>query len=46
MDGRILGKCGFYCGCCATYIKGGCKGCEEHRTGDWLLWKKESSKNR
>lgn len=35
MDDRILGKCGFYCGCCPTYIKGGCRGCmEEHQKGD------------
>lgn len=31
MDGKLLGKCGFYCGCCPTYIKGGCKGCTEER---------------
>ena len=21
MDEKLLGKCGFYCGCCPTYIK-------------------------
>lgn len=26
---QLLGKCGFYCGACPTYIKGGCSGCEE-----------------
>ena len=26
MDEKLLGKCGFYCGCCPTYIKGGCFG--------------------
>lgn len=32
---KLLGKCGFYCGFCATYIKDGCKGCmEEHNAGD------------
>ena len=31
MDEKLLGKCGFYCGYCPTYIKGGCKGCvDEH----------------
>ena len=35
MDEKLLGKCGFYCGCCPTYIKGGCKGCvDEHTEGD------------
>ena len=35
MDEKLLGKCGFCCGSCPTYIKGGCKGCmEEHTTGD------------
>ena len=37
MQENLLGKCGFYCGCCPTYIKGGCKGCmDEHSEGDWL----------
>ena len=35
MDEKLLGKCGFYCGACPTYINGGCRGCEgEHTTGD------------
>ena len=35
MDEKLLGKCGFYCGVCPTYIKGGCKGCmDEHTEGD------------
>lgn len=35
MNENLLGKCGFYCGCCPTYRSGGCKGClEEHQTGD------------
>ena len=35
MDERLLGRCGFYCGACPTYLKGGCPGCEEaHVTGD------------
>ena len=35
MDKSLLGKCGFYCGVCPTYIIGGCKGCmDEHAEGD------------
>lgn len=35
MEEKRLGKCGFYCGCCPTYINGNCKGCmDEHKTGD------------
>ena len=35
MQENLLGKCGFYCGCCPTYIKGGCEGCvDEHSEGD------------
>ena len=35
MNKELLGKCGFYCGACPTYIKGGCRGCEEeHTPGD------------
>ena len=35
MDEKLLGKCGFYCSACPTYIKGGCRGCEEeHSTSD------------
>ena len=35
MDESLLGRCGFYCGACPTYLKGGCPGCEEaHVTGD------------
>ena len=35
MQVNLLGKCGFYCGCCPTYIKGGCKGCvDEHSEGN------------
>lgn len=35
MDGSLLGKCGFFCGACPTYVKGNCKGCmEEHKAGD------------
>ena len=37
MKENLLGKCGFYCGCCPTYIKDGCKGCvDEHSEGDLL----------
>lgn len=35
MEETLLGKCGFYCGCCPTYFKGGCSGClKEHEAGD------------
>ena len=35
MDAKLLGKCGFYCGACPTYIAGNCKGCtQEHTKGD------------
>ena len=32
---EFLGKCGFYCGVCPTFLNGRCKGCEaEHSAGD------------
>ena len=32
---ELLGKCGFYCGTCPTYINENCNGCiEEHMEGD------------
>ena len=35
MDEELPGKCGFYCGACPTWLKGGCRGCErEHATGN------------
>ena len=35
MDKSLLGKCGFCCGVCPTYISGGCSGCvDEHAEGD------------
>lgn len=35
MDEKLSGRCGFYCGACPTYIKGGCHGREEeHTAGD------------
>lgn len=35
MDINLLGKCGFYCGACPTYIKKECRGClDEHAEGD------------
>ncbi len=35
MDEKLLGKCGFYCGVCPTYISGSCTGCvDEHTEGD------------
>ena len=34
-DAKLLGKCGFWCGACPTYLHGGCAGCiSEHKTGD------------
>ena len=35
MDEKLLGKCGFYCGACSTYLAGNCKGCmQEYTKGD------------
>lgn len=35
MNDALLGKCGFYCGACPTYLQGNCRGCvEAHETGD------------
>lgn len=35
MNEQLLGKCGFYCGCCPTYLQGQCSGClDAHETGD------------
>ncbi|MBQ5896855.1 MAG: DUF3795 domain-containing protein [Oscillospiraceae bacterium] len=35
MDEKLLGKCGFYCVACPTFIAGNCKGCVlEHNKGD------------
>lgn len=35
MNERLLGKCGFYCGSCPTYINGNCVGCiDAHKSGD------------
>lgn len=32
---KEIGKCGFFCGSCPTYVHGNCRGCmEEHREGD------------
>lgn len=32
---KYIGKCGFYCGSCPTYISGECEGCmDAHVTGD------------
>ncbi len=28
-DDNLIGKCGFYCGSCPTYIKGVCLGCRK-----------------
>lgn len=35
IDEKLIGKCGFYCGACPTFIKGNCNGCDaEHSDGD------------
>ena len=35
MEEKLLGKCGFYCGACSTYIAQKCNGCmKEHQKGD------------
>ncbi len=35
MNKNLLGKCGFYCGCCPTYLKCGCAGCmDAHQARD------------
>ena len=35
MDETLLGKCGFYCGSCPTYLRGTCAGCvAAHEPGD------------
>ena len=35
MDGQLLGKCGFYCGSCPTFLSGSCLGCmKAHKKGD------------
>ncbi|MBQ2882127.1 MAG: DUF3795 domain-containing protein [Clostridia bacterium] len=35
MSNNSIGKCGFYCGSCPTYINKKCLGClEEHQDGD------------
>ena len=35
MKDELIGKCGFCCGACSTYLAGNCKGCVvEHKTGD------------
>ena len=35
MNEKLIGKCGFYCGACPTFLNGNCKGCmEEHEEGD------------
>lgn len=35
VDEKLLGKCGFYCGACPTFIAGNCRGCMgDHAEGD------------
>ena len=35
MDKKLLGKCGFYCKACPTFLNGNCHGCiDEHSEGD------------
>ncbi len=34
MDEKVLGKCGYYCGQCPSFLSGKCKGCiEENADG-------------
>lgn len=35
MKDKLLGKCGFYCGACPTFLQGNCSGCADgQRTGN------------
>lgn len=35
MNVELIGKCGFYCGSCPTYIAQKCEGCiAQHKKGD------------
>ncbi|MBE5960958.1 MAG: DUF3795 domain-containing protein [Lachnospiraceae bacterium] len=35
MNNELIGRCGFFCGSCPTYISGQCSGCmKEHNTSD------------
>lgn len=35
MTESLIGKCGFYCGSCPTYVQGACSGCRTaHAPGD------------
>lgn len=35
MNADLLGKCGFYCGSCPSYLSSSCSDCmEAHRAGD------------
>ncbi len=35
INGELIGKCGFYCGSCPTYISENCKCCTpQHKSGD------------
>ena len=33
MDKELLGKCGYYCGQCPSYLAGKCKGCIKGNVG-------------
>lgn len=33
MDEELLGKCGYYCGQCPSYLAGKCKGCTKGNVG-------------
>lgn len=33
MDDQLLGKCGFYCGSCPTFLQDDCQGCLNQKQG-------------
>jgi len=34
-DQNLIAFCGLYCGACAKYLKGNCKGCKENSKATW-----------
>ena len=42
----LIGKCGFYCGSCPTYVEGECTGCRTaHNKGDCYTFDCVDNKN-
>ena len=33
MDEQLLGKCGYYCGQCPSFLQGSCAGCVQGNSG-------------